>query len=63
MGGSDLDFLCQSQVTDNAANSTEGFTARIVGKETAGVLKSATFKSLGGYYIDSLDLSSTVAAG
>ena len=61
MGGSDLDFLCQSQVTDNAANSTEGFTARIVGKETAGVLKSATFKSLGGYYIDSLDQSGAIA--
>jgi len=61
IGGSDLDFLCQSQVTDNAANSTEGFTARIVGKETAGILKSATFKSLGGYYIDALDQSGAIA--
>jgi hypothetical protein len=60
IAGSDLDFICQSQVTDNAANSTQGFTARIVGKEPAGVLKSATFKSLGGYYIDALDQSGTI---
>lgn len=52
IGGSDLDFLVQYQVTDTATNSTEGFTARIVGKGNGGVLTGATFKSLGGYYID-----------
>jgi hypothetical protein len=60
IAGSDLDFLCQSQVTDTAANTTEGFTARIVGKGTGGVLKSATFKSLGGYYIDALNQSGSI---
>jgi len=61
IAGSNLDFLCQSQVIDNAANSTDGFTARIVGKETGGVLKRATFKSLGGYYIDTLDQFGAIA--
>jgi hypothetical protein len=60
IAGNDLDFLFQSQVADNTANSSHGFTARIVGKETAGVLKSAAFKSLGGYYIDALDQSGTI---
>jgi hypothetical protein len=60
IAGSDLDFLCQSQATDTAANTTEGFTARIVGKGTGGVLKSATFKSLGGYYIDALNQSGSI---
>jgi hypothetical protein len=60
VGGSDLDFLAQYQVTDNATNSTEGFTARIVGKGKGGVLTGATFKSLGGYYIDILNQSGAI---
>ncbi len=60
VGGSDLDFLAQYQVTDTATNSTEGFTARIVGKGKGGVLTGATFKSLGGYYIDTLNQSGAI---
>jgi hypothetical protein len=60
VGGSDLDFLAQYQATDNATNSTEGFTARIVGKGKGGVLTGASFKSLGGYYIDILNQSGAV---
>ena len=60
VGGSDLDFLAQYQVTDNATNSSEGFTARIVGKGKGGVLTGATFKSLGGYYIDILNQSGAI---
>ena len=60
VAGSDLDFLSRSQATDTAANTTEGFTARIVGKGTGGILKGATFKSLGGYYIDALNQSGPI---
>jgi hypothetical protein len=52
VGGSDLDFLVQYHVMDNAGNPTEGFTARIVGRGDGGVLTRASFKSLGGYYVD-----------
>jgi hypothetical protein len=60
VGGSDLDFLAQYQITDNTTNSTEGFTARIVGKKKGGVLAGGTFKSLGGYYIDILNQSGAI---
>jgi hypothetical protein len=52
IAGSDLDFLCSFLVTDNATNKMSGFTARIQGREIGGVLKSATFKTLGGYYVE-----------
>ncbi|HMK51736.1 MAG TPA: hypothetical protein VK551_04445, partial [Thermodesulfobacteriota bacterium] len=52
VGGSDLDFLVQYHVMDNAGNPMEGFTARIVGKGTGGVLTGASLKSLGGFYVD-----------
>jgi len=52
IAGNDLDFLCSFQVTDSATNTMEGFTARIQGRETGGVLNSATFKTLGGYYVE-----------
>jgi len=60
VGGSDLDFLAQYQVTDNATSSSEGFTARIVGKAKGGLLTGGTFKSLGGYYIDTLNESGAI---
>ena len=46
--GSDLDFICWSQVVGEV---TYGFTARIKGRERGGVLRSATFKTLGGYHV------------
>jgi hypothetical protein len=49
-GGTSTDFLCWSQVNGDV---TTGFAARIQGKEKGGVLNSATFKTLGGYYLDS----------
>ena len=52
VGGSDLDFLVQYHVMDNAGKPMEGFTARIVGKGRGGVLTGASFKSLGGFYVD-----------
>ena len=47
--GSNLDFLCSYGVTGDL---TIGFTARIQGKERNGVLGNATFKTMGGYYIE-----------
>ncbi len=47
LGGTDLDFLCQCDIVND---EIIGFTARIKGKELRGALKSATFKTLGGYY-------------
>jgi len=52
VGGSDLNFLVQYHVMDNTGNPTEGFTAQIVGKGKGGVLTGASFKSLGGFYVD-----------
>ena len=48
LGGSDLDFLCLSGFGDS--ESPEQFTARITGKESGGILKSAAFKTMGGIY-------------
>ena len=47
IGGSSTDFLCWTQVN---GDFTSGFVVRIQGKEKDGVLKSGTFKTLGGYY-------------
>jgi hypothetical protein len=49
IGGTSTDFLCWSQVN---GDFTTGFTARIQGRKTGGILKSATFKTLGGYYLE-----------
>lgn len=46
LGGTDLDFLVLCHI---ASEENIGFTARITGKESKGTLKSATFKTLGGY--------------
>jgi len=46
LGGTDLDFLVLCHVV---SEQRIGFTARITGKESQGALKSATFKTLGGY--------------
>jgi hypothetical protein len=49
LGGSDLDFLCSSQVT---GDFVMGFTARVQGKKTGGELEKATLKTLGGFYLE-----------
>jgi hypothetical protein len=54
LAGSRLDFLCWSQMTGDV---TFVFTARIQGREIKGALGRATFKTLGGYYIDSSSAS------
>ena len=46
LGGTDLDFLVLCHIV---SDQRIGFTARITGKESKGTLKSATFKTLGGY--------------
>ncbi len=46
LGGTDLDFLVLCHIV---SEENIGFTARITGKESAGTLKSATAKTLGGY--------------
>ena len=46
LGGADLDFLVLCHI---AGEQNVGFIARITGKQSAGILKSATFKTLGGY--------------
>ena len=51
LAGSKLDFLGLSQVT---GNFTSGFTARIQGKEKGGVLERATFKTMGGFYVEAI---------
>jgi hypothetical protein len=48
LGGTDLDFLCLDVLTDDSWHQT--FTSRITGKESRGILKSATFKTMGGIY-------------
>jgi hypothetical protein len=47
--GTHTDFLCWSQVS---GDFTAGFTARLQGKESGGILKSGSFKTLGGYYFE-----------
>ena len=47
--GTRTDFLCWSQVS---GEFTAGFTARLQGRESSGILKSGSFKTLGGYYIE-----------
>ena len=49
LAGSDLDFLCWAQET---GDTIMGFTARIKGQKSNGELVKATFKTLGGYYLD-----------
>jgi len=46
LGGTDLDFLILCHIP---GEESTGFIARIRGKESKGTLKSATFKTLGGY--------------
>jgi hypothetical protein len=46
LGGTDLDFLCLGIIVDSEHH--EQFTARITGKESGEILKSATFKTMGG---------------
>jgi len=48
LGGTDLDFLVLCHFVSEEQKHNE-FTARISGKESKGTLKSATFKTLGGY--------------
>ena len=47
--GTRTDFLCWSQVS---GDFTAGFTARLQGRESGGILKSGSFKTLGGYYFE-----------
>jgi len=51
IGGTDLDFLCTYMQSDDSLTNPQyfGFSARVTGKLSKGVLKSATFKSLGGF--------------
>ena len=51
VGGTDLDFLCAyTQLTGSQTNPLYfGFSARVTGKLSKEVLKSATFKTLGGF--------------
>jgi hypothetical protein len=66
--GTPLDFLCHFPESEIPGTTmTMGFTARITGKENTktaetGDLKSATFKSLGGYYLE-LETSESFAGG
>ena len=48
LAGSKLDFICWSQVPGDLMSE---MIARFQGKETNGILSSATLKTLGGYYI------------
>jgi len=57
VGGSLLNFICWAQIDDQATNSTSGFTIRISGTQLYGVLKTATIRTLGGYYVMKNDLS------
>lgn len=54
IAGTNLDFLCYFPESKIISTMTMGFTARITGKlnTKTGSLKSATFKSLGGYYLE-----------
>ena len=50
VGGTDLDFLCAFMQSDDSLTNPQffAFSARVTGKLSKGVLKSATFKTLGG---------------
>ncbi|RPJ05009.1 MAG: hypothetical protein EHM36_08960 [Deltaproteobacteria bacterium] len=53
ISGTNLDFLCSSQITlDNGANY--GFTARIRGWMRRGVLVGGSFRTAGGYHVQSV---------
>jgi hypothetical protein len=58
IGGTPTDFLVWTQVN---GDFTSGFTVRIQGRETGGILTSATFRTLGGYYFETS--SDTPVAG
>jgi hypothetical protein len=49
LGGTDLDFLCYYSDIVSEGEYT-GFVLRIRGKESKGILKSAKFKTMGGFY-------------
>lgn len=51
IGGTELDFLCTYMQSDDSLTNPHyfGFSARVTGKLSKGVLKSATFKTLGGF--------------
>jgi len=49
IGGTSLDFLCTFMDESNPTSYYFGFSARVTGKQSKGVLKSAKFKSLGGF--------------
>jgi hypothetical protein len=63
VGGPDLDFLFLGFFVDTQHH--EQFTGRITGKESGGILKSATFKTTGGIYWDkgTFDIPSGKAGG
>jgi len=48
LGGLDFDFLCRCVVVGSEEH--DQFIARITGKESEGILKSAKFKTVGGFY-------------
>jgi len=53
ISGTNLDFLCWAQVTgDNGV--IYAITARVRGTLKGGVLRSATFTTVGGYYVQTL---------
>ena len=60
LAGTQYNFLCWSQ--ESAADHTTGLTARIQGQRKNGELQKATFKSLGGYYAESVNGSGAGAA-
>jgi hypothetical protein len=60
IGGSSMDFLCWTQVNGDV---TSGFVVRIQGKGKGGVLKSGTFKTLGGYYFETKGGTASSSAG
>ena len=49
LAGSKLDFICWYQAIGNFAS---GFAARVQGIEAGGVLESASFRTMGGFYIE-----------
>ncbi len=59
-GGTSNDFLCWTQAN---GDSTAGFAARIQGREKSGLLNSATFKTLGGYYFENNEGTSSSSSG
>jgi hypothetical protein len=59
--GTQHDFLCWSQET--AENYTTGFTARIQGQGKNAELQRATFKSMGGYFVELVNPSGNPSLG